>query len=139
MKLITAKYLSNFLLLLINFALYILSVVIFKNKIKKFSFEKSFIIGIILTILFSVHALSHDLMVLLIPIFILLNFILKDVKKISISYLSITLLLFFLPLSALVNGSVIGVALLIVIVALMLFVIKDHFGNTSALISRAVL
>jgi hypothetical protein len=132
MKLIGTKYLSNWLPLLINFVLYFTSVVIFNKKLKRFSLEKSFIIGIILTILFSVHALSHDLTILLIPIFILLNLIFEGVRKRPSLYLPIALLLYFLPLFIVINGAVIGVVLLLM-VTLQLFLTKDPLGKISTI------
>ena len=132
MKLFTGKNISSFLLLFINFVLYSFSILVFKKKLKKLSFEVNFIIGIILTILFSVHALSHDLTILLIPIFILLNFVFGEKKKTPKSYLTILLLLFFLPLFIIVNAAMIGVVLLTAIITLLLFITEDHFGKTSA-------
>jgi hypothetical protein len=125
---------SNFLLVLINFALYAVVLYYFQKSSKKFSIEKAFVVGIILTILFSIHALSHDLVILLLPIFILLNYY-RAAKKPPKNYLKPALLLFFLPLFSVINVAEVGVVLLVLSVVLLLFKDDSYLGKISASIS----
>ena len=111
---------SNLALILVNFVLYFITLIFFRIFSKKSSLEKTFITGIILTILFSVHALSHDLVILLIPILILLNYY-KSLKKPHKVYLTLVVLLFFLPLTFLISVAELGVAALILSVTLFFF------------------
>ena len=63
---------SSLVAIAINLFLYTLSVLfLFKMRATK-DLEAIFSVGIVLTVLFSVHALAHDLLVLLIPLFLYL-------------------------------------------------------------------
>ena len=64
---------ASFTIALINFIFYILVLIlcyIFNNR---GSFNKSYIIGILAISIFSIHSLSHDLIILLIPVYLLMT------------------------------------------------------------------
>jgi hypothetical protein len=126
---------SNLVLVIINFFLYFVVLIYFQRFSKKFSLERTFAVGIILTILFSVHALSHDLVILLIPIFILLNHYWATKREPPKIYLTLALLLFFLPIPSIINAAALGTGLLLLSVAFLLFKDKSYLGKISASIS----
>ncbi len=108
------KNLSNFLLTSANFVLYILTLVIFAKRSKREKFDEMFSASLVLTIFFSLHALVHDLVILLVPIFIFLNKLAKKTLDLS-SYKGLVVLFFLLPLIILFNITLPGVILLFLI------------------------
>ena len=78
------RNISDWGLIGINFFIYTLTLFLFSRKIRPAEINKGFIIATLFTILFSVHALTHDLILLLVPILILWNGILS--KKAISSY-----------------------------------------------------
>ncbi len=64
---------GNFYLLCINTLFYISTLVFFAIKSRGKNLEIPFVFAICMTILFSIHALAHDLAILMTPILILLN------------------------------------------------------------------
>ena len=100
-------------LVALNFIVYLLTLVLFVRRRRKISFDYAFVAGMIFTVLFSVHALVHDLLILLVPIFILLNLVLKRGEvKLSIDKILIGLL-FFLPTVILFGYTLWAIVLLI--------------------------
>ena len=112
--------LSNYYSLIINFVLYTLGLYLFTKRVGKMRFKMAFIIVIFLTLVFSVHVLSHDLILLLLPIFIILNDTLKA-GKMNGNLLAFVLLLFVLPTTVVLRDSIAGVILLLVLSAVFLF------------------
>src|SRR3990172_899116 len=120
--------LTNLYSLIINFAAYIFSIYLFSKRVSKMRFKLAFIIVIFLTLVFSVHVLSHDLILLLLPIFIILNDTLKAGKinkfvlvKIKGELLIFTLFLFVLPATVTLGNTIPAAVIFIVFSALLLF------------------
>lgn len=86
-------------LLGINTLLYLLALYFFIRRVGQVSFNSAFASIILLTVVFSIHALTHDLIVLLIPIFILLSALYGErVKRTRVLITGITATLFIFPL-----------------------------------------
>lgn len=105
---------------IINFGLYIFSLYLFTKRVTKMRLKTAFVLVIFLTIVFSVHVLSHDLVILLLPIYIALEGIFKN-KKVNNRLLVITLALFVLPATVALGNSMPGVAILLFLSVLILF------------------
>ena len=112
--------LTNLYSLIINFALYTYSLYLFSKRVSKMRLKTAFIIVIFLTLVFSVHVLSHDLILLLLPIFIILNDTLK-VGKWKGDLLAFALFLFVLPATITLGNTIPAAVILIVFSALLLF------------------
>lgn len=111
-------------LIVLNFVLYGVILFIFAKKVKKFSLDKGVVMGIIFTILFSVHALVHDLSLLLIPILILLNFVNSEgIKKVGFKFL--IAILYFLPIIIFTGNTLAGVVTLFLVGYYLLFSARD--------------
>ncbi len=82
--------------------LYLLTLILFKNKHKEIGFQSSFISFILLAIPLAVHVLLHDLSFLLLPIFIISSSLYQDLvkRKILVKNLFFLALLFVLPIMA---------------------------------------
>lgn len=120
--------LSNIYSLIINFAVYIPTLYVFAKRVSKIRLKMAFILVIFLTLTFSVHVLSHDLILLLLPIFIILNDAFKAGKinkfvlvKINRSLLALVLLLFVLPATVSLGNSIPAAVILFVLSAMVLF------------------
>ena len=61
-------------LMIINMVLYLFLFAIFHKRTKHLSLEINFIVIILTTVLFSIHVLSHDQLLLLIPIYLIIPF-----------------------------------------------------------------
>jgi hypothetical protein len=105
-------------LFLINLFFYSLSIWIFYKNHKKISFEKSFTILTLLTLIFSVHGVNHDLALLVLPIWLLIDN-LKGNKKVSISNVLVIFILILSPLTFVLNVSYLTSFLFIFSVALL--------------------
>lgn len=94
---------------------------LFLKRYQKLSLNLSFALIILLSLLFSAHVLSHDLILLLIPIFILLDKAYKK-KKASRHFLLIfVLILFVIPATISLGSSLIGTILLFLLALVFLF------------------
>jgi hypothetical protein len=109
--------------LFINASIYLLSLGLFLKKAKDYSFNKNFVIVVLLVLLFGVHVLNHDLILLIIPIFILLQQVYKGGVKSSL-FLLISFL-FLIPTASFLGYSIIG-TLALLIFALTLLLKKDY-------------
>lgn len=106
---------------IINLLGYSASLFLFIKRYKKLTFDYSFIASIFLTILFSTHTLTHDLTILLIPLFILTHQI-KSIKEIKPTFkLLISFFLFIFPLSILFGKVIIGVFIFLLLTLLLLY------------------
>ena len=112
--------LTNLYSLIINFALYTYSLYLFSKRASKMRRKTAFILVIFLTLVFSVHVLSHDLILLLLPIFIILNDTLKA-GKMKGELLIFTLFLFVLPATVTLGNTIPAAVIFIVFSALLLF------------------
>ncbi|OGM57919.1 hypothetical protein A2955_00090 [Candidatus Woesebacteria bacterium RIFCSPLOWO2_01_FULL_37_19] len=91
------RSLDKFPLIFINFSAYALVFYIFLKQKVNILFEDGFSLAVLVMIFFSLHSLSFDLTMLLIPLFILLNRVAKtDSFKINQDTLFVAVL-FFLP------------------------------------------
>jgi hypothetical protein len=96
---------------LINCILYTFVLILCYLFNNKSSFDKNYIIGILAISIFSIHSLSHDLIVLLIPIYLLLT---KDKRSLSENVL--VTLLFLSPIMTLfINATYITIVIFCVI------------------------
>jgi len=100
-------------LLFVNFSVYVLVFWIYYKSLKRISFDFLFIFSILSSLFFGIHVLDHDLVILLIPIFILLSQFLR--KKKEIYTLIVSLVLFLLPLSVFINIAHISAIILIIV------------------------
>lgn len=130
--------LSSFSRFLINGVFYLLALLLFAKRKRKLGPDKSFILAILFSILFSVHCLDHDLSFLLIPIFILLN----QYKK-GLWDLIAILILFALPCLSLIGNTTAGPFVLLAIVFYFLkeeaIKKKANLGNQKGRVSLPVL
>ena len=91
--------LSSTLLLTINTAFYLLVLGFFARIARKIPFDKAFASAVLFSVAFSVHALNHDLSVVMVPIFIFLNiFFGRGRQRVKFSSLLIAIIFFILPL-----------------------------------------
>ena len=103
--------LANIYSLGINFSLYISSLYLFAKRINKMQLKTAFVLIIFLTLVFSVHVLGHDLVLLLLPIFI----ILEKGRLIA------PLLLFILPALSILGNTLPAIFTLLIITSLFLY------------------
>lgn len=87
-------------LLMINTGAYLLTLYIFIKRYKFIDFENLFVSTMLFSLVFSVHVLSHDLSILMLPVFIWLNeAFIKEVKKKKL-LLFLAILVFLIPIMA---------------------------------------
>ena len=97
-----------YFLLTINFILYFAGLLLFFKEYKQIGLERSFVVATLLSLVFGVHVLLHDLTLLLIPIFILLNLHYKKDKN-KVPYgLFVVVILFLLPLVVFIPATYLG-------------------------------
>ncbi len=106
--------------------LFLYSIVLYGFFKRKMAMNLKFSLAIIFTILFSMHALVHDLTLLLIPIFLFLN---RINKKNKTAIYSITILLYLFPLVVLLNNVFFG-TLILLFLGIFLFFRGDLILNT---------
>lgn len=92
------SFLSSGALMAFNLIFYLFALYFFSKKISKKSLNLSFATAVLLTLLFAVHGVNHDLALLLIPIFVLLN-IMKSKKGLKIAGKTALFTLFLVPFS----------------------------------------
>lgn len=83
--------------------------------------DLAFVSATLFSLLFAVHVLEHDLSILLVPIFILINFAFQQSgldRKLKLTYAA---LLFFLPLIVLIISPWAGTLVALVIAMIMLY------------------
>jgi len=109
--------------LVLNGFLYVFSLYLFNRKISNLTFDRLFSIGILFTSVFSLHTLVHDLIVFLIPIFILLSELFSQKTKSQVKFYLRTILitLYFLPLIILSGRASISALVILFIAFLLLF------------------
>src|SRR3989344_6476211 len=86
---------KNFFLI-VNFLLYLFSLAFFWKK-KNLNLEMLFSAAILLTLFFSPHTLTHDLMVLMLPVFLLLSKLRKFSGKVKLGIKFLLISLFLYP------------------------------------------
>jgi len=84
------------LMQILNLFLYSLSLFVFRKKIKLRLFVL-FSVGIILTLFFSPHTLTHDLTVLVLPIFLIYTYLNNLPKNYLFNLKLLLFLMFFYP------------------------------------------
>jgi len=89
-------YVGKSVLSSVNFFFYLVTIAVFFLKRKKYKLAEAFIISVLATILFSIHVLSHDLILLLVPIYILISKTSNNLTGVFKN--KIVLLLFFSPI-----------------------------------------
>jgi len=109
--LIFASKLSNFYPFLLNSGVYLLFLYLFKKRMPKMTKKTSFIFVILSTLIFSLHVLNHDLVLLILPILILL-------EK---GRLIAPLLIFILPSISILGNTLIATLVLLFIASFILF------------------
>lgn len=124
--------LPGHLALVLNAALYLVILVLFAREVKKVSFDKAFAALILLSVVFSVHALVHDQIVLLVPILILLNLQYK-MRKGKEKSLILAIALFLVIYPALPDLFFFGQAYWVSLSVLIpgLYLLKPTFRNSS--------
>lgn len=112
----------NFLfIILINSALFVIALGIFGNRIRYVSFCQSFIAGTLFFLVFAVHVLDHDLSLILVAFFILLDRVFREERgKLTPLYV-LTMALFLIPGLFWVKLTVIGAPLLLSSALFLLF------------------
>lgn len=80
----------------LNALLYIIVYCVFIKKKKRINFDYAFASAVILSLLFAVHVLEHDLAILLVPVLLLINSALYN-KAINIKLIIFASLLFLMP------------------------------------------
>lgn len=100
-------------LLISNLLVYLFMLWIFYKNLKKVKFNDLFIFIILTSLFFGIHVLDHDLMILLVPIYILINEYFKSRKEKGL--LIISIVLFMLPFTVFINAAFIFASLLIMI------------------------
>ena len=121
--------LSNIYSLIVNLVVYLSSLYLFAKRIIKMRLKTAFILVLFLTLTFSIHVLSHDLTLLLLPIFIIINDTLKPGKTNGV-LLAFALLLFVLPSTVSLGNSIYGGLMLFVLSAYVLFrpeILEERF------------
>lgn len=121
--------LSNIYSLIVNFVVYLSSIYLFAKRISKMRLKTAFILVLFLTLTFSIHVLSHDLTLLLLPIFIIINDTLKPGKTNGV-LLAFALLLFVLPSTVSLGNSIYAGLMLFVLSAYVLFrpeILEERF------------
>lgn len=106
--------LNNYFGLLINTGGYLAALALFLKRLKKIEFSSAYIAAVVLSATFAAHVLSHDLMLLIVPIFILLN---RELEKKTIDKEKIFLaaLLFATPALVVTKAAFLGGFLLLAI------------------------
>lgn len=105
---------GRYIPVLINGLLYLLLFVYFVAKTEGCGVDKLFVSAILISVVLSVHALDHDLSILMLPIYILINLGAKQTKLYSF-YAKI---LFLIPLFGLIGHCFIGGIAMLTIVFL---------------------
>jgi hypothetical protein len=114
----------------LNLVLYTGSFWFLTKSYKKIGFEKSFLIAILLTVLFSIHALVHGITIILVGIFILLNLAEKTAYPTEKKFLnSIAYLLFILPWIRYTKYVSFGAIIILLVVSVLFF--SSRLGTTS--------
>jgi hypothetical protein len=112
-------------LFLLNSLLYLFFLIIFFLKRKSLSLIAGYSASLLITLLFSIHMLSHDLIILLIPIYLILS---ENTKKpINIYQNKLVLLLFFTPFFYLIGVPIATTIMLLFI--LFYFIFPDFYKN----------
>jgi len=112
-------------LFLLNSLLYLFFIIIFFLKRKSLSLIMGYSASLLITLLFSIHMLSHDLIILLIPIYSILS---ENTKKpINIYQNKLVLLLFFTPFFYLIGVPTATTFSLLFI--LFYFIFPDFYKN----------
>jgi hypothetical protein len=120
-------------LLVINGLLYLFFLIIFFIKRKSLSLIAGYSASLLITLLFSIHILSHDLIILLIPIYLILSK--NTIKPKNFFQNKLVLLLFFTPFLYLVGVPTISTLLLLCV--LFYFIFPDIYKNFLAVGLRA--
>ena len=103
----------------VNFVLYLFFFTVFIFKRKHFTQVENFFIALLTTLLFSIHVLSHDLLPLLIPIYLLIR---ERNKKMNANLKKIIFLTLFLaPIFIVLRVAVFTAFLLMLILIYFLF------------------
>lgn len=101
-------------LLVINGGFYLWTLIYFKSKIEKISFDYLFSAAILFSIVYSIHANLHNLVIFLVPIFIFLKMMAGTKKKALRNFLrKMVLILFLLPLAPLFTKIALGSAIIL--------------------------
>jgi hypothetical protein len=112
--------LSSIYPFILNSGAYILFLYLFKKRKSKISIKTAFILIVFLTLLFSLHVLNHDLVLLILPIFILLDSSLKERGRIEVGRLITPILIFILPSLSIFDNTFAAICMLFVISSLIL-------------------
>lgn len=107
----------------LNLVLYIIFLIVFIIKRKYFTQAENFFVALLIALLFSIHVLSHDLLPLLIPMYLLIR---EQNSKMNENLRKIILLTLFLaPIFIVLRIAVFTVFLLMLILIYYLF-LKDN-------------
>ncbi len=107
--------------LYLNAALYLLGYYLFLKRYKLVTVDLAFVSATLFSLLFAVHVLEHDLSILLVPIFILMNLAFQHSgldRKLKLTYAA---LLFCLPFIVLIISPWVGTLVALVIAMIMLY------------------
>ena len=104
------RFLSFKAILILNALLYFLFYCLFIKRYKIVNFDYAFASATILSLLFAVHVLEHDLAILLVPIMLLINSARYNHTR-NIKLIIIGSLLFLMPLIVLLVSPVVGTLL----------------------------
>lgn len=107
--------------LYLNALFYFLIYLLFLKRYQSVDYRMAFVSATLFSLLFAVHVFEHDLSILLVPIFILMNFAFQRSgrdKKLKLTYAT---LLFFLPFIVLIISPWVGMLIALAIAMLMLY------------------
>lgn len=107
--------------LYLNTAFYILIYYLFIKRYKLIEVDLAFVSATLFSLLFAVHVLEHDLSILIVPVFVLLNYSRRKSKFRRKSALLFAILLFFLPLVILMINPLVGTIITLTIAIILLY------------------